>query len=51
MTCTDNPHFNSVQKQQNARVKASDLRDNDIDIEIVQFGKAFDFSLFYKVCL
>jgi len=48
-TNTDNPHAGSQHKQHQARIKAADLGQLDIDLELLHMGKNFDPSLFYKV--
>jgi hypothetical protein len=48
-TNTDNPHAESQQKQHQARSKATDLGQVDIDMELLHMGNNFDPSLFYKV--
>jgi hypothetical protein len=48
-TNTDNPHSGSQQKQHQARIKAADLGQLDIDVELLHMGSNFDSSLFYKV--
>ena len=48
-TNTDNPHAGSQHKQHQARIKAADLGQLDIDVELLHMGSNFDPSLFYKV--
>jgi Ku70/Ku80 N-terminal alpha/beta domain. len=48
-TNTDNPHAGSQHKQHQARIKAADLGQLDIDVELLHMGSTFDPSLFYKV--
>jgi hypothetical protein len=48
-TNTDNPHAASQHKQHQARSKAADLGQVDIDVELLHMGNNFDPSLFYKV--
>jgi hypothetical protein len=48
-TNTDNPHSASQHKQHQARSKAADLGQVDIDVELLHMGNNFDPSLFYKV--
>lgn len=47
-TNTDNPHAASQHKQHQARSKAADLGQIDIDVELLHMGNNFDPSLFYK---
>ena len=48
-TNTDNPHAGSQHKQHQAKIKATDLGQLDIDVELLHIGSNFDPSLFYKV--
>jgi hypothetical protein len=48
-TNTDNPHAGSQHKQHQARNKAADLGQIDVDVELFHMGNNFDPSLFYKV--
>jgi hypothetical protein len=48
-TNTDNPHAGSQHKQYQARSKAEDLAQIDVDVELLHMGNNFDPSLFYKV--
>jgi hypothetical protein len=48
-TNTDNPHAGSQHKQHQARSKAADLGQLDIDVELLHMGSNFDPSHFYKV--
>ena len=51
-TVSDNPHGGNMQLEIQAKTKAKDLRDSNIEIDLFPIKKAgteFDFSLFYKV--
>jgi hypothetical protein len=48
-TNTDHPHAESQHKQHQARSKAADLGQVDVDVELLHMGSNFDPSLFYKV--
>jgi hypothetical protein len=48
-TNTDNPHAASQHRQHQARSKAADLGQVDIDVELLHMGNNFDPSLFYEV--
>lgn len=48
-TNTDNPHAASQHRQHQARNKAADLGQVDIDVELLHMGNNFDPSLFYEV--
>jgi hypothetical protein len=48
-TNTDNPHAGSQHKQYQARRKAADLGEVDVDVELLHIGSNFDPLLFYKV--
>jgi len=48
-TNTDNPHAGSQHKHHQAKIKAEDLGQLDIDVELLHMGSNFDPSLFYKV--
>jgi len=48
-TNTDNPHAGSQDKQHQARTKAAELGQLDIDVELLHMGSNFDPSLFYNV--
>uniref|UniRef100_A0A2Z5TRK7 ATP-dependent DNA helicase 2 subunit 1 n=1 Tax=Reticulitermes speratus TaxID=60591 RepID=A0A2Z5TRK7_9NEOP len=47
-TNTDNPHAGSQHKQYQARSKAADLGQVDVDVELLHIGSNFDPLLFYK---
>lgn len=50
-TCNDNPHSNDPALQRQARTKAKDLHEVNIDIELLHLttpGKEFNFSEFYQ---
>lgn len=51
-TATDNPHEGNIHLQNQARTKAKDLHESNIDIDLMHIqrpNQEFDTSKFYKV--
>ncbi|CAG0884455.1 unnamed protein product [Darwinula stevensoni] len=47
-TRNDDPHASDPQKQRQARMRAEDLRESGIHIELLALGKGFNHSQFYN---
>ncbi|XP_042217520.1 X-ray repair cross-complementing protein 6-like [Homarus americanus] len=47
-TCRDDPHSGDSQKQRQARKKAQDLKEAQIELEILHMGETFNVNKFYK---
>ncbi|KAJ9573651.1 hypothetical protein L9F63_008992 [Diploptera punctata] len=47
-TNNDNPHSGSPNKQHQARIKAKDLGQTEIDLELLHIGSSFNSEIFYK---
>jgi ATP-dependent DNA helicase 2 subunit 1 len=48
-TNNDNPHEGRRELQRQARQKAQDLKDNDVEIELMPLGHSFKNDAFYNV--
>ncbi|XP_042228244.1 X-ray repair cross-complementing protein 6-like [Homarus americanus] len=47
-TCRDDPHSGDSQKQRQARKKAQDLKEAQIELEVLHMGENFNVNKFYK---
>ena len=51
LTCQDDPHSGDQHKKNQIRKKVQDLREAEVNFEVLHLGTGFDINKFYKVFL